>query len=83
MGNCVWLDKKWGQAGSLQPFFGAGSADPCDWAKRLDGQRTDGTKLGDDQMDLGAAGSSVVLSAGYTGIAGYTKYQVQLSVLEL
>jgi hypothetical protein len=30
-----------------------------------------------------AGGSGIVLSAGYTGIAGYTKYQVQLSVLSL
>jgi hypothetical protein len=78
---CVWLDRKEGQAGSLQPFFGAGSAEPCDWAKRLDGHRVDGTKLGDDKVPDG--GNGIVLSAGYTGIAGYTKYQVQLSVLTL
>jgi len=80
--ECVWLDKKTGQAGSLQPFFGAGSEEPCDWAKRLDGMRTDGTKLGTETMP-DPAGGAIVLSAGFSGIAGYDKYQIQTSELSL
>ena len=79
---CVWLDKKEGQAGSLQPFFGAGSELPCDWAKRLDGHRTDGTQLGSETMPSVGTGG-IVLSAGFTGIAGYDKYQIQTSILSL
>ncbi len=82
MSGCVWLDKKTGQAGSLQPFFGAGSEEPCDWAKRFDGTRTDGTKLGSESMPQGSQGA-IVLSAGFSGIAGYDKYQIQMSELTL
>jgi hypothetical protein len=81
----VMLDYRKGTEHSLSPFFGAGTAKPIDWIHREEGIKTTAAALceGADSIDNGSSGSTAVLSAQISGIAGYTKYQGQITMVEL
>ncbi len=81
----VMLDYRKGTEHSLSPFFGAGTAKPIDWIHREEGIKTTAAGLvsGADSIDNSTGGSTAVLSAQISGIAGYTKYQGQITMVEL
>jgi hypothetical protein len=81
----IMLDYKKGTENSLSPFFGAGTASPVDWIYRNEGIKTTAAGLVEDadSIDNTSAGTTAVLSAQVSGIAGYTKYQGQVSLVEI
>ncbi len=74
------IDQRRGQEHSLTPFNGAGTAKPIDWIHRDEGNKITSTALVDDanSIDNTSSGSTAVISAQISGIAGYTKYQGQI-----
>jgi len=81
----VMLDYRKGTEHSLSPFFGAGTAKPIDWIHREEGEKTTAAGLvdGADGIDNATSGTTAVLSAQISGIAGYTKYQGQITMVEI
>ena len=81
----VMLDYRKGTEHSLSPFFGAGTAKPVDWIYRNEGEKTTAAGLVDDAstIDNASAGTTAVISAQVSGIAGYTKYQGQITMVEI
>lgn len=81
----VMLDYKQGTEHSLSPFFGAGSAKPIDWIYRNEGEKTTAAALVDDasSIDNESGGKTAVISAQISGIAGYTKYQGQVTLVDI
>jgi len=81
----VMLDYRKGTEHSLSPFFGAGTAKPVDWIYRNEGVKTTAAGLVDaaDGIDNASAGTTAVISAQISGIAGYTKYQGQITMVDI
>lgn len=81
----VVIDYKSGTEHSLSPFFGAGDAHPVDWIHRNEGVKTTAAALmgSTGAIDNASAGQTAVISAQISGIAGYTKYQGQVSLVEI
>ena len=83
----VMLDYKTGEQHSISPFFGAGTAKPIDWIYRDEGEKTTAAGLVnkinriDNKSDPGQ--KIAVISAQISGIAGYTKYQGQVSMVKI
>ena len=74
------IDQRRGQEHSLTPFNGAGTAKPIDWIHRDEGNKITSAALVDDADAItnASAGTTAVISAQVSGIAGYTKYQGQI-----
>ena len=83
----VMLDYKQGGAHSLSPFFGAGTAKPIDWIYRDEGTKITATGLVDDADKIenknNLSEKIAVVSAQISGIAGYTRYQGQVSMVTI
>jgi hypothetical protein len=81
----IMIDWKQGHEHSLSPFFGAGTAKAVDWIHRDEGLKTNAAGLVDDMDEIGnqSAGKTAVLSANISGIAGYTKFQGSVSLVEI
>ena len=80
----VMLDYRSGTEHSLSPFFGAGTAKPVDWIYRNEGKKITAAGLvGDADGIDNTTGQTAILSAQVSGIAGYTKYQGQITMVEI
>ncbi len=81
----IMLDYRKGTEHSLSPFFGAGTAKPVDWIYRNEGIKTTAAGLVDDASNIenSSAGNTAVISAQVSGIAGYTKYQGQITLIDI
>ena len=83
----IMLDYKRGTEHSLSPFFGAGTAKPVDWIHRNEGEKTTAAGLVDDAKKIdnksNKSSKTAVISAQISGIAGYTKYQGQVSMVTI
>ena len=79
------IDQRRGQEHSLTPFNGAGTAKPIDWIHRDEGYKITSAALVDDAESIANAsgGTTAVISAQISGIAGYTKYQGQIVEVEI
>ena len=86
-GSGVMLDYKTGDQHSISPFFGAGTAKPIDWIYRDEGTKTTATGLVEDANSIDNENDLdnkiAVISAQISGIAGYTKYQGQVSMVTI
>jgi hypothetical protein len=81
----VMIDWKEGTEHSLSPFFGAGTAKAVDWIHRNEGIKTNAAGLVDDMDEISntSSGKTAVLSASISGIAGYTRFQGSVSLVEI
>ena len=86
-GSGVMLDYKTGDQHSISPFFGAGTAKPIDWIYRDEGTKITATGLVDDADKIenknNLSEKIAVVSAQISGIAGYTRYQGQVSMVKI
>ena len=85
MADSVVIDYKQGKEHSLSPFFAAGSAHAADWIHRDEGDKTVASGLVStaDEIDnkSNTSEKKAVISAQISGIAGYTKYQGQVTMI--
>ena len=85
MADSVVIDYKQGTSYDLSPFFAAGSAHAADWIHRNEGEKTVASGLVSDAKQIDNKSDTgkrqAVISAQISGIAGYTKYQGQVTMV--
>jgi len=87
MADDIMLDHRAGTEKSLSPFFGAGTAKPVDWIYRNEGEKITAAGLvssaGSIDNASDTATKTAVISAQISGIAGYTKFQGQVTMVKV